>query len=230
MSSELPTQISTVADSRDSVPDRESTGDTNPRRERRIAARKAHILTAAAQVFAEKGFHGATTRDIAQTADIAEGTIYNYFKNKEELLIAIIEHFASLEAREEIMVHNVDRDIREFFIEHFNDRMKALSPIFSTLMALMPYLMTDATMRQYYYQRVMLPAIEMVDRHIQTRIEHGQFESLDTAFVSRAVIAILLGFQQLLMMEDPITRQYFNNPEQFAATLADILTTRTFKI
>jgi AcrR family transcriptional regulator len=61
-----------------------------PRRERRIAARKRQILQAAAQVFAEKGFNGATTREIADIADVAEGTIYNYFDSKEDLLSEMV--------------------------------------------------------------------------------------------------------------------------------------------
>ncbi len=50
---------------------------TAARRERRIAARKEQILDAAAQVFAAKGFHRATTKEIAEAADVSEGTIYN---------------------------------------------------------------------------------------------------------------------------------------------------------
>ena len=53
------------------------------RRERRIANRRTLILEAAARLFAEKGFHRTTTRDIAEAADVSEGTLYNYFENKE---------------------------------------------------------------------------------------------------------------------------------------------------
>jgi AcrR family transcriptional regulator len=59
------------------------------RRQRRIARRRARILAAAAQVFAQQGYAGATTREIAEAADLAEGTLYNYFGNKREILLAI---------------------------------------------------------------------------------------------------------------------------------------------
>jgi len=42
-------------------------------------------------VFAEKGFHLARISDIAKRAGIADGTIYLYFKNKEDLLLSIFE-------------------------------------------------------------------------------------------------------------------------------------------
>ena len=53
------------------------------RRQRRIARRRQHILAAAARVFASKGLTQATTKAIADEADVAEGTLYNYFKNKK---------------------------------------------------------------------------------------------------------------------------------------------------
>jgi TetR/AcrR family fatty acid metabolism transcriptional regulator len=41
-------------------------------------------------VFAERGFHSSRVSDIASRADVADGTIYLYFKNKEEILMAAI--------------------------------------------------------------------------------------------------------------------------------------------
>jgi AcrR family transcriptional regulator len=43
-------------------------------------------IRAAASVFAEKGFHGACTKDIAERMGIKQGSLYYYFKSKEEAL------------------------------------------------------------------------------------------------------------------------------------------------
>ncbi len=59
------------------------------RRERRIARRRQEILAAAAQIFARKGYASTTTQEIAEQADVAEGTLYNYFGGKREILLAI---------------------------------------------------------------------------------------------------------------------------------------------
>lgn len=48
------------------------------------------ILDAAVSVFAEKGFHAARVSDVADRASVADGTIYLYFRNKEELLMTAI--------------------------------------------------------------------------------------------------------------------------------------------
>lgn len=76
-------------------------GDTpepNPRlptrRERRAALRRAQILDAAEVVFAARGYHGATTRELAQAADVSEGTLYNYFASKRDLFIGLMTNRA----------------------------------------------------------------------------------------------------------------------------------------
>ena len=67
------------------------------RRERQMAARLEQILDAAAHLFAERGFHRTTTKDIAQAADVAEGTLYNYFETKNDLLFAILYRLSESE-------------------------------------------------------------------------------------------------------------------------------------
>lgn len=57
----------------------------------RRADKRALITDAAVEVFAEKGFHQARVSDIARRAGVADGTIYLYFKNKEDLLLTIFE-------------------------------------------------------------------------------------------------------------------------------------------
>jgi TetR/AcrR family fatty acid metabolism transcriptional regulator len=49
------------------------------------------ILDAAIEVFAEKGFHHARIADIARRAGVADGTIYLYFRNKDDVLLSIFE-------------------------------------------------------------------------------------------------------------------------------------------
>lgn len=53
---------------------------------------KRNLITeAAVEVFAEKGFRDARVSDIAKRAGVADGTIYLYFKNKEDILLSIFE-------------------------------------------------------------------------------------------------------------------------------------------
>ena len=49
------------------------------------------IIEAAVKVFASKGFYNAKVAEIAREAGIADGTIYLYFKNKDDILISLFE-------------------------------------------------------------------------------------------------------------------------------------------
>lgn len=62
-----------------------------PQPSQRRTDKRSLITEAAVEVFAEKGFHQARVSDIARRAGVADGTIYLYFKNKEDLLLSIFE-------------------------------------------------------------------------------------------------------------------------------------------
>src|SRR6187200_1603345 len=64
--------------------------DTEEGRQRH-EAKYQRILEAALEVFARKGFHEAKISEIARAAGVADGTIYLYFKNKDDLLISLFE-------------------------------------------------------------------------------------------------------------------------------------------
>jgi TetR/AcrR family fatty acid metabolism transcriptional regulator len=55
------------------------------------AEKYERILDAAVKVFAKKGFYQSRVSDIAREAGVADGTIYLYFKNKDDILISIFE-------------------------------------------------------------------------------------------------------------------------------------------
>ncbi len=83
------------------------------RKERERERRRQQIIVAAKRVFSEKGFNRTTMEDIAKEAELSPGTLYLYFKNKDDL-------YASLSLR-----------ILQFLLirlEHVTDN-KALSPV-----------------------------------------------------------------------------------------------------
>ncbi|MGA2110905.1 MAG: TetR/AcrR family transcriptional regulator [Anaerolineales bacterium] len=64
------------------------------RRERHVLRQRKEIMDAAARLFAERGYAGSTTKDIAVAADIGESTLYGYFPSKREVLVAILSEKA----------------------------------------------------------------------------------------------------------------------------------------
>ncbi len=61
------------------------------RKEREYLAHRKEILSAAEKVFAAKGFFLTTMSDIAREAEFGTGTLYKYFKSKEELYFTLID-------------------------------------------------------------------------------------------------------------------------------------------
>ncbi len=59
----------------------------------RIEAKESSILDAAERIFAQAGFDGAKVSDIARAASVAEGTVYLYYKNKQDLLAGVVGRF-----------------------------------------------------------------------------------------------------------------------------------------
>ena len=76
------------------------------------------ILSAARSIMSTKGFKGATTRLIAETAGVNEVTIFRHFGNKERILTAIIDQFtlvgSYLEKKMEKNYENVEDMLKEF--------------------------------------------------------------------------------------------------------------------
>lgn len=75
----------------------------------RYRQQRRQAIKSAARVFAEKGFHGSSTKDIAENMGIKQGSLYYYFKSKEEALGEVclygieeyVEHMKVIAASEE---------------------------------------------------------------------------------------------------------------------------------
>ena len=61
-----------------------------PRREREKLRQRQEMLAAALELFSEKGYHNVSMHEIAEKAEFAIGTLYKFFKNKEDLYKALV--------------------------------------------------------------------------------------------------------------------------------------------
>jgi AcrR family transcriptional regulator len=174
----------------------------DPIRQQLIEARRNQILDAAAQVFAEKGFHLATTREIASTAGISEGTIYNYFDNKESLLIGIMLRLAQLESLNDELLKALQGDVRELFIALFGQRSSHIEQAQETIKAVLPEVMVNPGLRERFYQQFVLRIAAVLEQYIQTRIDLGHIRSVDVALTTRVIQGIFVGLLTLRILGD----------------------------
>ena len=88
------------------------------RKQREKERRRMEIITAARKVFSNKGFNSATMEEIASEAELSPGTLYLYFKNKEELhtslSIEILKHLADEIQKVVTQDISVDEKIEKF--------------------------------------------------------------------------------------------------------------------
>lgn len=88
------------------------------RREQNKAENRAALLKAARTVFAEMGYGAAGVRDIVRRTDLASGTFYNYFKDKDEIFAAVV-HEMSVELMKRHRQNRAKaRSAEEFFRGH----------------------------------------------------------------------------------------------------------------
>jgi TetR/AcrR family transcriptional regulator, fatty acid metabolism regulator protein len=98
--------------------------------------KRERIIDAAVEVFAAKGFRSARIADIARRAGVADGTIYLYFRNKEDILLSVFEEKMDLllhDLRDAIERYDEPyQQIRAYARHHFAQlqRQPALAQVF----------------------------------------------------------------------------------------------------
>jgi AcrR family transcriptional regulator len=84
------------------------------KRERTKAHNRAAIVVAAREVFAELGYDAAGVRDVIRRTDLAAGTFYNYFPDKESVFRAMLDESAQEIRRRLVEVRSGARTLEEF--------------------------------------------------------------------------------------------------------------------
>ena len=194
----------------------------DPIQELVTAARRKQILDAATQVFADKGFHRATIKDIARVAGIADGTMYTYFASKTEVLLGILHRLNESTEREQQLTPESEQDLRSFFTAYLRQRMALLWPNAEVFQAVLPEMLVNEELRELYYQQVLVPTFAVAEHAFQARSAKGQVLSIDVALTARAIAGMLLGLLTLQLLGDEvIARRWEELPEVLTTLLFD---------
>jgi AcrR family transcriptional regulator len=169
------------------------------RRERLRREREDRILESAAAIFARKGFHQATIREIAELADVADGTIYNYYASKRDLLLAMTRHIIADSASDVLEEFHTEDD-RSFLTAILTDRFRFIERNSDFVRAMMAEIWTDEEFRRQYFREVIAPLLRLMEGYLQARIDAGTVRPLNTAVVVRAMAGSFLSF---LLLSQP---------------------------
>lgn len=153
--------------------------------------KKLVAIEAAARVFAERGFHGATTQDIAEAMGIQQGSLYYYFKSKEQAL----------------------QEVCEYGFDNYVERMKKIcakdQPFEAKMLAIVTshlsqYSQTDNALKVHNEQRLFLPKErrvrikelgstyrQLLEQVLNEAISDGVLRNdIDTHFIAYSIIGI----------------------------------------
>ena len=167
-----------------------------------ISARRTQILDAATTVFAEKGFHHATIKDIARQAGIADGTIYTYFASKTEVLLAILNRLNETTEREQQFAQGSEQDVRSFFRAYLQQRIALLWPNAEVFRAVLPEMLVNAELRDLYYQQVLAPTFAIGEQFFQAQGGRERLPRIDIPLTLRAIASTVLGLLLLQLLGD----------------------------
>lgn len=167
-----------------------------------VAARREQILGAATRVFAERGFSRATTREVARQAGVSEGTIYNYFKDKESLLMAIMDKLNETERRAEDFREALATDYEGFFQAYLRHRMGVIWENREIFRVVMSEMLVNEGLRARYMREVVETTMRVGEENFQERVGQGKARAVDAPLATRVVAGSVLGLLVLGLLGD----------------------------
>lgn len=166
------------------------------KRERNAARNRAAILQAAREAFSEIGFGATTVRDIIRRTELASGTFYNYFRDKDEILQVLIEDF-QIELRRR--VHEA-REAAETLEDMLRSAFHACFEIFVEDELILTLLMRNAgEIEQALSLKALDPATSDLANDLRAKAREGVVPDMDFELMAGAVTAVAteLAFRHL---------------------------------
>ena len=170
------------------------------RRERTKAANRAAILAAAQEVFASEGYGAASVRDIVRRTDLASGTFYNYFPDKDAIFVALIADVGE-EARRRVRAARRSAHTAEDFVE-------------GAYRAFFEFIVEDPerfafvrrnldTMTSRFGETVLPAGTEELAEDLRAAIDAGSLPPVDVEYCAGAMVAVGLELGARLAERDP---------------------------
>jgi AcrR family transcriptional regulator len=167
------------------------------RRKREHSVRRELIIETARQLFEDKGFESTTVEEIAAKAELGKGTIYSYFKSKEQIYVAILENGLDIlkermekALKEPTSAVNALHRMCDVFIEYHRERKWFMESLFLQI-----------NQQQYFRLGELVEGLktkasvwlELVSQVLSWGIERGELQPLDVAKTAQIIIGMVLG-------------------------------------
>lgn len=165
---------------------------------RRVTAENRHqdILNAALKVFSSKGFSGATTKEIASMAGVAEGTIFRYFKTKKDILFSLLGPYVVQSLADTIDAVSGETD-EVMLTAILKNRLGLIQKHMDLLRLLITEAQFHPELRDKFAELIPMKAAAILEQFITQRIEDGAYRELNPQIVARALFGMAVIFVAL---------------------------------
>jgi len=154
--------------------------------------RRQEIIRAAMEVFAENGFGGSTTREIAENAGISEAMIYSHFRNKEDLYTAIIDEKLQ---ESEPLYYPLDairnRDDQRVFATIVSNYLHRHGEDTTLLRLLLFSALEGHELASMFVAGPVRKFFEFLADYIRERIDEGAFKPVNPEITSRCLLGMV---------------------------------------
>jgi AcrR family transcriptional regulator len=178
------------------------------KRERNAARNRAAILQAAREAFCELGFGATTVRDIIRRTDLASGTFYNYFPDKEALLRELVEDF-QIELRRR--VHEA-REAAETLEDLLRSAFRVCFEVFAEDQAFLQLVMRNAgEIEEVISVKALDPAVADLANDLRAKAREGVVPPMDFDLIAMSAVAVgtELAFRAVHTQDDVATATDF---------------------
>ncbi len=195
--------------------------------------RREQILRGSMKLFAEKGFRGTTTREIAQQLGISEALMFKYFPSKKALYRAIIrkrtdgseEMFFPKEAIQSKDDREVFRSIASYLISKNTDD--------PTFLRLIQYSALEGhELSKIFFESHSMEKTKLLSKYIRQRIKEQAFQNVPPLLAARAFMGMILYYvqsQELYGLKDHFNFSQKKVVDTFVETFLNGLTGKAKK-
>jgi TetR/AcrR family transcriptional regulator len=168
------------------------------RKEREYLAHREEILLAAEKVFAAKGFFPTTMSDIAREAEFGTGTLYKYFKSKEELYFTLIDEkveeincLVKAELSQKTRVVERIKKVLGLQFEFF-ERNRDFFRIYTSERSRLEWTVKDELGKSLHEK--MVAYIHILAEVMRQGIKEGEFRPLNPMDLAHALVGVVNSF------------------------------------
>ncbi|MEM9908074.1 MAG: TetR/AcrR family transcriptional regulator [Cyanobacteria bacterium P01_D01_bin.44] len=178
------------------------------------------ILKAAQRLFARQGYGGTTTRDLAQAAGVAEGTLFRHFENKKAILIEVATQ-GWVELLTDLLTELSEMASYKAVAQVMRRRMLNLAANTDMLRVCFMEAQFHPELRERIQTEVILKMTDVAEAFFETAMERGTYRKMNPRVVARIFLGMftVAGFSQTTLADEANSPQ---DMKELAETLADI--------